>query len=1374
MRKIGWRSIILGAAVILLLALPVVSSATEEDSASSKESSSDTCTVTFMDGMDVLYVKEVMKGSTLDGKALNAPDGYETLGWYLDSALVTPYGFGEVTDDTMVYLRKRLSQPNYSISSLSFVYDRTVHYLGLDRLEHPLIDESVVYLEWFKDGVLVGAGELLPVVCVNDSGEYSCRITLTHGKDSVTLMTPSVTVEVVKKKISPPLISPLTYNGSPQLPRIPSSPLYTIVAAEATDAGKYPVAFTLTDADNYAWESSPENTVTEHFEITKAQNSFLTEFSVFDVYRLAEDTFFADARFGKVEVIYRKKGSLLPVDGYPTEAGEYTAEAIVKGTENYEGLTSGRLDFTLLRERVLGLKILTPPKKSEYIAFEEFLPDGISALVSYSSGRTDTVGPDKLSYFYQTGDVLHANDTSVFITLDGCVAALDVKVSPAQYDLSDVVFPDIVAEYNGRKYEAIVPELPSGLDGIQLKGVIEGGASDAGEYTLMLVFKTSSPNYQTPPPLYARLTVLPKKTELEWSDTVFTYTGGYCAPGASYIDINGRKNEAEISGGAYNAGDDHTAYAKAPSNYEFTNPACPFVILKADYDVSGAYWSSDSFVYDGAMHTVTLHGLPSGIKVTGYANNTASNVGEYIAAAGISYDDANYNHPDLPRLSWSITPASYPLDGFDFSCGEFIYDGSEHYPILIGEMPIGKDGIKLSYHFSRGVCHVDEGECSVTVTFTTESSNYVAPPPRAYTVKVLPLKTVVTWDGLTFTYDGEWHIPSATSDICEVITDGAAKDAGEYLAKAVSVSSDFEILNPTVSFTVLKAENAFIEGPFIEDFFEGHSINAMASCVYGEAIFEFFLDPECKEPTVPDLAGIYYARAFVPESENYKVLISEAIRFEVLDVFPVFLSAEFTGEKLSAFDVLKGEDLKVVLHYNDGFSKRLLENEYIVKYRNGDSLRYGDTEIEIACDTHSVSLEIAVSRATYDLTGVRWIGLTQTYDGTFRLPGVEGLPMGVSVVEIVGGGLDAGEYPVSVKLSYDGENYEEPHLPEAVLVIERAVLPIPRVEGLVYSGKSIELPKSELFTLLSCEDLISAGTYDVKAELSDPSNYVFEDGSREALLKVSVEPKEIVVRVGDVLLYRFEEYYVPEIEIVGEIFPGDELGLSIVRNGDALSVAATNSNYVLSVEEGRIVRLSALSPDLKHVITVVMLLLALLILLIIALVLQHRRIAERVSTAITKRRLQKKLEEYRRAPLTEGESEAARALTGFLLPMDEERADSLISNAMAKELIEQRGDVVSTDGWRKSIINVDTLSESFSEGDTIDVNILKNKSLIPYDTAYIKVLARGAVDKPLYVYANSFSHTAVKMLALTGGKAVKVTTQRKKSEAQTGSEKEKY
>lgn len=108
--------------------------------------------------------------------------------------------------------------------------------------------------------------------------------------------------------------------------------------------------------------------------------------------------------------------------------------------------------------------------------------------------------------------------------------------------------------------------------------------------------------------------------------------------------------------------------------------------------------------------------------------------------------------------------------------------------------------------------------------------------------------------------------------------------------------------------------------------------------------------------------------------------------------------------------------------------------------------------------------------------------------------------------------------------------------------------------------------------------------------------------------------------------------------------------------------------------------------------------------------------------------------------------------------IDVEHADDLITDSLAKNLVRKDGDVIYTDGSAKNIINVDTLSEHFCSGERIDINVLKYKSLIPYDTAYVKVLARGVIDKPLKVYANDFSLSAVKMIALTGGEAIKTAT----------------
>jgi ribosomal protein L15 len=56
---------------------------------------------------------------------------------------------------------------------------------------------------------------------------------------------------------------------------------------------------------------------------------------------------------------------------------------------------------------------------------------------------------------------------------------------------------------------------------------------------------------------------------------------------------------------------------------------------------------------------------------------------------------------------------------------------------------------------------------------------------------------------------------------------------------------------------------------------------------------------------------------------------------------------------------------------------------------------------------------------------------------------------------------------------------------------------------------------------------------------------------------------------------------------------------------------------------------------------------------------------------------------------------------------------------------------------------------------------MKDKGIIPSDAKYVKVLARGIIDKPINIIANSFSLSAVKMIALTGGSAKRAPTTNK-------------
>ncbi|MBQ7383782.1 MAG: uL15 family ribosomal protein, partial [Clostridia bacterium] len=74
---------------------------------------------------------------------------------------------------------------------------------------------------------------------------------------------------------------------------------------------------------------------------------------------------------------------------------------------------------------------------------------------------------------------------------------------------------------------------------------------------------------------------------------------------------------------------------------------------------------------------------------------------------------------------------------------------------------------------------------------------------------------------------------------------------------------------------------------------------------------------------------------------------------------------------------------------------------------------------------------------------------------------------------------------------------------------------------------------------------------------------------------------------------------------------------------------------------------------------------------------------------------------------------------------------------------------------QRAIINVGTINDNFVDGETVNLEVLKAKKLVPAKAGRLKVLADGHLNKhPLTVEANSFSVQAIKMIQLTGGTVI--------------------
>lgn len=102
-----------------------------------------------------------------------------------------------------------------------------------------------------------------------------------------------------------------------------------------------------------------------------------------------------------------------------------------------------------------------------------------------------------------------------------------------------------------------------------------------------------------------------------------------------------------------------------------------------------------------------------------------------------------------------------------------------------------------------------------------------------------------------------------------------------------------------------------------------------------------------------------------------------------------------------------------------------------------------------------------------------------------------------------------------------------------------------------------------------------------------------------------------------------------------------------------------------------------------------------------------------------------------------------------------EAHESMTDEAAESMVIVASGTSSPTTG-RKAVVNIDTISANFNDGDTVDLDALKEKKLVASKETAVKILARGRLNKQLNVVANDFSADAVKMICLMGGTATKV------------------
>ena len=160
------------------------------------------------------------------------------------------------------------------------------------------------------------------------------------------------------------------------------------------------------------------------------------------------------------------------------------------------------------------------------------------------------------------------------------------------------------------------------------------------------------------------------------------------------------------------------------ANYEPIAYSVPFTVKKANYNMIGAEWNyREPFQYNGKEHKVEVVGLPAGVTVKNYENNTAVAVGDYYAEVSFDYDADNYNAPVINKLGWTIyndwTPAEYTVNGSGWMNEDFVISAKNGYKISLTNTANGtwEDALTYSAETNNG---------SVTFYLKNETSGTIS------------------------------------------------------------------------------------------------------------------------------------------------------------------------------------------------------------------------------------------------------------------------------------------------------------------------------------------------------------------------------------------------------------------------------------------------------------------------------------------------------------------------------------------------------------------------------------------------------------------------------------------------------------------------
>ncbi|MCR0265574.1 MBG domain-containing protein [[Clostridium] innocuum] len=311
------------------------------------------------------------------------------------------------------------------------------------------------------------------------------------------------------------------------------------ISAAPTDAGTYHVTATVAADGNYKQASS----TAKEFSISQAVNSWTSTLAITGwTYGQTANAPAAVAAFGSVSYTYSSKASGTYTKNVPTDAGTWYVKATVTGTDNFKGIESSAVEFTIAKAAA---PAMTLPDNLSGVYDEDLssvtLPDGWAwadetqkLIVSGTDYPAHfTVDDKNYDYTGVTGYDSTGHYVECMLPVIVSAAANSWTVEPAienwtynetaSIPTADAAYGDVVFSYSDTKNGTYTADRPTTAGTWYMKASVNATTVYTGLDTIVkFTISQAEPGYTAPKDLQAvygqSLKDITLSTGFAWTD----------------------------------------------------------------------------------------------------------------------------------------------------------------------------------------------------------------------------------------------------------------------------------------------------------------------------------------------------------------------------------------------------------------------------------------------------------------------------------------------------------------------------------------------------------------------------------------------------------------------------------------------------------------------------------------------------------------------------------------------------------------------------------------------------------------------------------------------------------------------------------------